>query len=195
MSEWILKFRVHAIIRRSNYKISPDAASVKAGKGLASAAKWVLRGASDRALWGHCQGSGKKPYQTQVDLQNIAFKCSCPSHKFPCKHSLGLLFLYASQPDLFTIGEEPDWVKEWLEKRAGKATEKKEKADKPVDVEAQAKRQEARHKKVLNGVDDLQGWLKDLVRSGLLNVPERAQACLPGFPSVWSMHRLPVWRG
>ena len=140
-------------------KLAPDAASVKAGKGLASAAKWVLRGASDRALWGHCQGSGKNPYQTQVDLQNIAFKCSCPSHKFPCKHSLGLLFLYASQPDLFTTGEEPDWVKEWLEKRAGKVTEKKEKADKPVDVEAQAKRQEARHKKVLNGVDDLRAYL------------------------------------
>ena len=161
-------------------KLAPDAASVKAGKGLASAAKWVLRGASDRALWGHCQGSGKNPYQTQVDLQNIAFKCSCPSHKFPCKHSLGLLFLYASQPDLFMIGEEPDWVKEWLEKRAGKAAEKKEKADKPVDAEAQAKRQEARHKKVLNGVDDLQGWLKDLVRSGLLNVPERAQSLFAG---------------
>ena len=89
----------------------------------------------------HCQGSGKNPYQTQVDLQNIAFKCSCPSHKFPCKHSLGLLFLHASRPDLFMIGEEPDWVKEWLEKRAGKAAEKKEKADKPVDAEAQAKRQ------------------------------------------------------
>ena len=42
-------------------KLAPDAASVKAGKGLASAAKWVLRGASDRALWGHCQGSGKNP--------------------------------------------------------------------------------------------------------------------------------------
>ena len=95
-------------------KLAPDAASVKAGKGLASVAKWVLRGASDRALWGHCQGSGKNPYQTQVDLQNIAFKCSCPSHKFPCKHSLGLLFLHASRPDLFMIGEEPDWVKEWV---------------------------------------------------------------------------------
>lgn len=141
-------------------KLAPDAASVKAGKGLASAAKWVLRGASDRALWGHCQGSGKNPYQTQVDLQNIAFKCSCPSHKFPCKHSLGLLFLYTSQPDLFTTGEEPDWVKEWLEKRAGKAAEKKEKADKPVDVEAQAKRLEARHKKVLNGCGRFAGMVK-----------------------------------
>lgn len=157
-------------------KLAPDAASVKAGKGLASAAKWVLRGASERALWGHCQGSGKNPYQTQVDLQNIAFKCSCPSHKFPCKHGLGLLFLYASQPELFSTGEEPEWVTEWQEKRAGKAAEKKEKSDKPVDAEAQAKRQEARHKKVLNGIEDLQGWLKDLVRNGLLNVPERAQA-------------------
>ncbi len=161
-------------------KLAPDAASVKAGKGLASAAKWVLRGASYRALWGHCQGSGKNPYQTQVDLQNIAFKCSCPSHKFPCKHSLGLLFLYASQPELFSVGEEPDWVKEWLEKREGKAAERKEKANKPVDTEAQAKRQEARHKKVLDGVGDLQGWLKDLVRNGLLNVPERAQSLFEG---------------
>ena len=161
-------------------KLAPDAASVKAGKGLASAAKWVLRGASERALWGHCQGSGANPYQTQVDLQNIAFKCSCPSHKFPCKHSLGLLFLYASQPNLFSTGEEPAWVAEWLNKRENKVAEKKEKSDKTVDAAAQAKRQEARHRKVLGGVEDLQGWLKDLVRNGLLNVPERAQALFEG---------------
>lgn len=161
-------------------KLAPDAASVKAGKGLASVAKWVLRGASERALWGHCQGSGANPYQTQVDLQNIAFKCSCPSHKFPCKHSLGLLFLYASQPDLFSTGEEPAWVSEWLDKRANKAEEKKEKSDKPVDAAAQAKRQEARNRKVAGGVEDLQGWLKDLVRNGLLNVPERAQTLFEG---------------
>lgn len=161
-------------------KLAPDAASVKAGKGLASAAKWVLRGASGRALWGHCQGSGANPYQTQVDLQNIAFKCSCPSRKFPCKHSLGLLFLYASQSDLFSTGEEPAWVLEWLDKRVNKAAEKKEKSDKPVDAEAQAKRLEARHRKVLGGAEDLQGWLRDLARNGLLNVPERARELFEG---------------
>ncbi|HEX3006901.1 MAG TPA: SWIM zinc finger family protein, partial [Bacteroidales bacterium] len=59
-----------------------DASSAKSGKELAVASKWVLRGASEKALWGHCQGSGKLPYQTQVDLLNIAFKCSCPSRKF-----------------------------------------------------------------------------------------------------------------
>lgn len=127
----------------------------------------------------------------RISLSNVRV----PAHKFPCKHSLGLLFLYASQPDLFTTGEEPDWVKEWLEKRAGKAEEKKEKADKPVDVEAQAKRQEARHKKVLNGVTNLQGWLKDLVRSGLLNVPERAQALVCWVPSVMVDAQAPGLRG
>ena len=75
-------------------QLAPDAASVKAGKGLANRTKWVLLEHSDRAIWGHCQGSGKTPYQTVVDTKNIAFKCSCPSRKFPCKHGVGLLFMY-----------------------------------------------------------------------------------------------------
>ena len=102
-------------------QLAPDAASVKAGKGLANRTKWVLLEHSDRAIWGHCQGSGKTPYQTVVDTKNIAFKCSCPSRKFPCKHGLGLLFMYASHADLFKEAEEPDWVTAWLSKREEKA--------------------------------------------------------------------------
>lgn len=41
-------------------QLAPDAASVKAGKGLANRTKWVLLEHSDRAIWGHCQGSGKR---------------------------------------------------------------------------------------------------------------------------------------
>ena len=40
-------------------QLAPDAASVKAGKGLANRTKWVLLEHSDRAIWGHCQGSGE----------------------------------------------------------------------------------------------------------------------------------------
>lgn len=69
-------------------QLAPDDSSVKAGKGLATLSKWVLRECSGRAVWGHCQGSGKNPYQTVIDLNDIAFKCSCPSRKFPCKHGL-----------------------------------------------------------------------------------------------------------
>ena len=49
-------------------QLAPDDSSVKAGKGLATLSKWVLRECSGRAVWGHCQGSGKNPYQTVIDL-------------------------------------------------------------------------------------------------------------------------------
>lgn len=158
-------------------KLAPDAASEKAGKGLASPAKWVLREYSERALWGHCQGSGKNPYQTQIDLQNIAFKCSCPSRKFPCKHGLGLLLLHASHPELFHRTDEPEWVKAWLEKRSENAEKKEkraqEKANKPVDEKARQRRVNERVRKVNDGVEELQIRLKDILRNGLLNIPEK----------------------
>ena len=163
-------------------QLAPDAASVKAGKGLATRAKWVLLEHSDRAIWGHCQGSGKTPYQTVIDTKNIAFKCSCPSRKFPCKHGLGLLFLYAAQAELFKEANEPEWVTSWLSKREEKAEKKeqKTKSDTPVDEAAQAKRQAMRHQKVLNGIDELEIWLKDLLRNGLINIPERAYTLFDG---------------
>jgi SWIM zinc finger len=46
-------------------------------------------------VWGLCAGSGKRPYQTVVDLTGPAYKCSCPSRKFPCKHALALLLNWA----------------------------------------------------------------------------------------------------
>ena len=84
--------------------------------------------------------------------------------------------LYARQPDQFTQAEEPEWVTAWLAKRTEKAEKKEQKAksETPVDEAAQAKRQEKRHQKVLGGISDLEVWMKDLVRNGFLNVPERA---------------------
>ena len=153
--------------------MAPDDSSKKSGKELANASKWVKRELSERALWGECQGSGKLPYQTQVDLINVAFKCSCPSRKFPCKHGLGLLLLYSLDKKIFSPAIEPDWVTEWLDKRGErdeKKSEKKEK-EKKVDPAAQAKRQENRLKRVEEGMMELRLWIKDIVRNGLLNIP------------------------
>eukprot|EP01035_Chromulina_nebulosa_P003175 gene3175-4321_t len=154
--------------------LAPDEASKKAGKDLANPNKWVTKAIGDKALWGECQGSGSKPYQTQIDTTNIAFKCSCPSRKFPCKHGLGLLLLYARQPGIFTTTNNmPAWVNDWISKRAEKVEAKVEKAGKPVDEEAQAKRLQARHKKVADGIEELLLWLKDIVRNGILQMPEK----------------------
>lgn len=75
---------------------APDAASAKVNSQLTAPHHWSNLGPSQIALWGECQGSGKNPYRTQIDLNGPAFKCSCPSRKFPCKHGLGLYLLRAA---------------------------------------------------------------------------------------------------
>ena len=76
--------------------LAPDAPSAKAGRSLATARKWSALGCDERAVWGECQGSGKEPYRTQIDFTEPAFRCMCPSRKFPCKHALGLFLLFVA---------------------------------------------------------------------------------------------------
>jgi hypothetical protein len=147
--------------------LAPDAGSVKNGKALATANKWQNLGGTERVLWGECQGSGKNPYQAQIDLTEPAFKCSCPSRKFPCKHGLGLFLLHTSHTNLFTQDELPDWVQDWIDKRSQTAQKQEEKQKAPVDEVAQAKRQQKRSDKVSAGIADLDLWLQDLISSGL----------------------------
>ena len=150
-------------------ELAPDAASAKAGRALGTPRPWTELGRDERAVWGLCKGSGKKPYQTQVDLSEPAFKCSCPSRKFPCKHALGLLFVLA-ETDAVPEGEPPEWVTEWLETREQRAERAEKRAaapDKPPDPEAQAKRVQRREERVAAGVEELRRWLADLVRRGL----------------------------
>ncbi|MET9069159.1 SWIM zinc finger family protein, partial [Streptosporangium sandarakinum] len=76
--------------------LAPDASSQKAAQGVSSPGKWSGAGATAGALWGECRGSGSKPYLACVDLSEPAYRCSCPSRKFPCKHALGLLLLWSA---------------------------------------------------------------------------------------------------
>lgn len=156
--------------------LAPDESSKKSGKDLANPAKWVSKGVNDLALWGECQGSGSKPYQAQVDISNIAFKCSCPSRKFPCKHGLGLLLLYARQKNNFPVTDSPAWVNDWLNKRTEKQEKQITAKAAPVDEAAQAKRQQARQQKVESGMEEMERWIKDIVRNGIINIPEKDAA-------------------
>lgn len=156
-------------------KLAPDDASAKAGQQLASNANWVVKYKHEKAIWGDCQGSGKTPYKTIIDIGNIAFKCSCPSRKFPCKHGIGLLLLFVANPDVFSSEKDlAPHVREWLDKREEKETAKVEKEGKPADETAKAKRAESRERKVNGGIDELRSWLKDVVRAGIMNVPQEA---------------------
>lgn len=164
--------------------LSPDAASSKAAKGLQSISKWLGVGCNDAAVWGECQGSGSKPYQTQVDLSGPAFKCSCPSRKFPCKHGLALMLLRAAG-QVPEGAESPEWVNAWLGGRQEKAEKKEAKAaaiaaapppDPGVLAKQQAKREDKRWDKVSAGMQELSLWMQDMVRTGLANQSSDSQA-------------------
>ncbi|MEG0556649.1 MAG: SWIM zinc finger family protein [Comamonas sp.] len=165
--------------------MSPDAASSKAAKGLQSISKWPSVGSDEVAVWGECQGSGSKPYQTQVDLSGPAFKCSCPSRKFPCKHGLALMLLRAAGQVPEGGAAQPEWVSNWLGGRQDKAEKKEAKAaaiaaapppDPEVTAKLQAKREDKRWDKMAAGMQELSLWMQDMVSSGLANLAGDAQA-------------------
>lgn len=150
--------------------LAPDAASLKAGTALATVAKWPLLGQDTQALWGECKGSGATPYRTQIELATPAFKCSCPSRKFPCKHGLGLLLLFAQQPDALATAAPPPWVSEWLNQRSQRQEKKAQQADAPPkapDPAQRAKTEARRHSRAEAGLAELETWLEDLLRRGL----------------------------
>jgi Family of unknown function (DUF5691)/SWIM zinc finger len=149
--------------------LAPDPAAARAGEGLAVRRLWSATGRSEGAAWGLCQGSGASPYQVVVDFGGPAFKCSCPSRKFPCKHGLAILFLLAAEPAVFPVSDAPSWATEWLDSREKRAKAAVERAERPpeVDEAAREKRAQARERKVDAGLTELDQWLRDLVRRGL----------------------------
>ncbi|MGV9695358.1 SWIM zinc finger family protein [Streptomyces sp. NPDC003470] len=158
--------------------LAPDAASRKAGSKLGAAGPWSGTGGSgEGAVWGLCKGSGSTPYRTVVDLADAsgpAFTCSCPSRKFPCKHALGLLLLWAGDESAVPRAEEPDWAEPWLTGRRERAKEKERKAREPAgsaggaaDPEAARRRAERRAERVTAGATELEQRLADLLRDGL----------------------------
>ncbi|MEJ9079828.1 SWIM zinc finger family protein [Gordonia malaquae] len=149
---------------------APDAASVAAGRKLASPGPWSGTGATDALLWGSCQGSGKKPYQVSIDLTGPAFRCSCPSRKFPCKHAIALLLLWSA--GAIADGEVSDFASSWADERASKAKTRSKPAA-PVDPQAQAARRAERVAKMDAGVREFSRWLSDLVRAGLAEALRR----------------------
>jgi hypothetical protein len=144
--------------------LAPDAASAQAGRGVATTAKWANSGCDEAFVWGEAKGSGANPYQTAIDLAEPAFKCTCPSRKFPCKHALGLFLLFTQ--NAVSEGTRPGWVDEWAQKRSGRA-EKDSKPREAVDPVAQEKRAAKRDDRIAEGLADCAMWLRDLVRQGL----------------------------
>ncbi|MEV7214829.1 SWIM zinc finger family protein [Kitasatospora cineracea] len=159
--------------------LAPDPASLKAAGKLSGPAPWSATGTGGGALWGLCKGSGSTPYRTAVELGTPAYKCSCPSRKFPCKHALGLLLLWAAGPAAVADGATPpDWAQEWLDGRSRAAADqaaKQQAKAADADPAAARRRAEKRSARVAGGARELRLRLADGVRRGLAD-PQPAGA-------------------
>ncbi|MDQ1008883.1 hypothetical protein QFZ82_003368 [Streptomyces sp. V4I23] len=157
--------------------LAPDDASRKAGNKLSAAGPWSGAGCDGSgAVWGLCKGSGSRPYQTVVDTTGPAYKCSCPSRKFPCKHAIGLLLLWAADEQTVADGAVPDWAGEWLSGRRKRAADQ-EAGDagapaKSADPEAARRRAERRAGRITAGATELEQRLADLLRGGLASAEQ-----------------------
>src|SRR5690606_22996683 len=171
---------------------------LNAARKLLVDAKWpsLEHDPERRLLWGACQGSGASAYRVAVEVADLSAKCSCPSRKFPCKHSLALMWWFAERPERFSDAAIPAWVTEWQGRRrrtpgdtqephakdgtagaapksarAAVAAHSDEDAPMPRDPEAAARQKErtraAREASVAEGLDELDVWIGDQIDRGL----------------------------
>ncbi|MEM8853423.1 MAG: SWIM zinc finger family protein [Pseudomonadota bacterium] len=181
-----------ALSQETVASLAPDQASLRAANTLMKPAKWPVRQVAEAAglVWGECQGSGANPYRVVFDANDHGYTCTCPSRKFPCKHVLALMWMFADGADAFAPGETPDWVADWMGRRrkpaggaakaqasaAGKSLSaaKIPEAQKAKDPKAEAralaaakKRAEETEAALLGAMDDLETWIADQLSTGL----------------------------
>lgn len=170
--------------------LAPDQASLNAASKLTKRSHWIRLERSNSLLWGECQGSGANPYRVMVDEDDHGYKCTCPSRKFPCKHSLALMWIGVTAPLEFAPSNEiPEWVHEWLNRRrrsgaagtsANSSAKNIERVGDPEtpakseDPEAVERREAAQRQRAANarasiaaGLDELDQWIADQLRLGL----------------------------
>lgn len=150
--------------------LAPDRGSIRQAIGATDPTRWQAYGAGDRVVWG-VYGTRRSARRVAVDLEGPAFTCTCAAQKkagktagkTPCKHALALLLLWSRQlvPDDPAV---PPFAADWLRARDAAASGER---PRPRDEAAAAKRAAERHRRVCDGLAELDRWLRDRVRTGL----------------------------
>jgi len=164
---------------------APSPATVTAARPVASQGRWSAPASDDRAVWGSYAGGGAEPYDVVVDHVAVAFRCTCPSRRIPCKHAVALLLLWARGE--IGAGVPPPRAQQWLSTRADRSdVEPPREADSDGDRRSETPSPEAdgrpppppsdderdrardeRVERMLAGLVELDRWLDDRIRTGL----------------------------
>ncbi len=148
---------------------APNAAAIKNARGVVIKKKLVglFKSPDGTLLFGDCKGSGADNYRPSADFSDPSkpvYRCTCPSHQFPCKHSLALMYAHA-QGQKFSEKEVPADITEKRAKIEKRVEKKKVEADKPHKVNTSALKKKVQTQ--LDGLGLLESLVNDLVRSGL----------------------------
>ena len=170
-------------------ELAPDQASLAAAAKLKKLEIWPLLACDTAGLiWGECQGSGASPYRVICSEADFGYKCTCPSRKFPCKHTLALMLMRADGVVSFKTDAPPAWVGDWLARRRPGATPPRKASadlegsvaqvpvvapvteDPKAAVRAAAQRERNRAEReasIRAGLDELDTWIADALQGGL----------------------------
>ncbi|HSU57588.1 MAG TPA: SWIM zinc finger family protein [Candidatus Dormibacteraeota bacterium] len=148
---------------------APNASAIKNARGVVLKRKLVglFRSPDGTLLFGDCKGSGAENYRPSADFADATkpvYRCTCPSHQFPCKHSLALLYAHA-QGAKFVEKDIPAEISEKRAKLQQRVEKKKVDPDKPHKVNTSALKKKIQTQ--LTGLDLLESLINDLVRAGL----------------------------
>jgi hypothetical protein len=164
--------------------LAPDQGSLASAKKLLKLSGWPTLGQNGTGLvWGECQGSGSSPYRVCIDEGDAGYKCNCPSRKFPCKHSLALMWIRLEGKAQFSQADTPSWVSDWVSRRRGPsaavssgprasmsaAEEVVQVVDEKVQARAAAAKERSRADReasIIGGIEELGLWLSDQIMSG-----------------------------
>ncbi len=170
--------------------LAAGARALSAARLAAVPAKWSATGCDAEAVWGLFVGTPGEPYQTAVELGSAAPRCSCPSRRYPCKHAVALLLLWAGGHVAEGPGR-PAFAAEWMARRArataaaaareadadpAEAVPRRPRAagradtvpfEAPPPDPARDRRAAERMARMMGGLVEFEKWLGDCLRGGL----------------------------
>lgn len=150
---------------RQLLSLAPDSKTLAEARRLFFSQGWQLLAGDGQWLWGEYRSREGTVYQPTMRLQpSAAFGCNCKAPRQPCRHSLALLLLFLHPDDRWRTGLPPP---PGLQAAAPAGSH-----DKAAATAARDKRLQLMDE----GVEELDKWLRDLVRHGLAGLESQPAA-------------------
>jgi hypothetical protein len=153
--------------------LAPDGLTFNQARGIFFGNKWLSLSGNEHFVWGIYPAGPNWKFQTAVKLEEPTFYCSCRSRTRPCKHNLALLITLQRSSDSFLITNDlPDWIEAWQEKQNPKPKTPLSEEEVLIREQRKGAGRDKRIAQMMQGIQDLERWLKHVMETGLAEVRE-----------------------